>query len=264
MGSATREALESAVAALTARPGKADLATGEQLLQASRTIARSAQLRAALADNSDEGTDKKGLIDALFASYTEAARTVLHAAVSGDWSDEDDLVAAVEELGVRAIAESAPAGVSVEQELFSFERAVRSDTELELAVGSKLGSAEAKVELIDALLAGKASAQTVSILKQLVQDPRGRRIGELLRFATTVVADQAGLAIATVTTAHAIAPQQLERLTAALSSQYGRKLLVNQVIDSSILGGIRVQVGDDVIDGSVAARLNDLRLQLAG
>src|SRR5690554_2169427 len=217
MGSATREALNSAVAALTALPGKADLATGEQLLQASRALAGSAPLRAAFADNSDDGTDKTGLIDSLFGSYTTQARSVLKAAVAGNWSDEEDLVAGIEELGVRAIAESAPEGVDIEQELFSFERAVRSDADLELAVGSKLGSAQAKVELLDSLLAGKASEQTVAILKQLVHDPRGRRIGELLRFATTVVADQAGLSIATVTSARPIAPQQLERLTAALS-----------------------------------------------
>jgi F-type H+-transporting ATPase subunit delta len=40
-------------------------------------------------------------------------------------------------------------------------------------------------------------------------------------------------------------------------------LRINEVIDASIIGGIRVQIGDDVIDGSIATRLNDLRLQLA-
>jgi F-type H+-transporting ATPase subunit delta len=263
MGSATREALASAVAALTALPGKADLETGEQLLEASRHLAGSPQLRAALADNSEDGSDKKGIIGALFGSYSASARTVLQAAVDARWSSEDDLVAGIEELGIRAIAESAPDDVDIEGELFAFDRAVRSDADLELAVGSKLGSSESKVDLVRSLLAGKASQQTVSILVQLVQQPRGRRIGELLRFASSVVADQAGLAIATVTTARPIPAEQLERLAKGLARQYGKGLRINQVLNPAIIGGVRVQIGDDVIDGSVSTRLSDLRLQLA-
>lgn len=262
MGSATREALATAVDALNAA-GSVDLATGEQLLESSRIIAGSAQLRAALADKSEDGSDKKGIIGSLFGSFTPTAQSVLLAAVKGNWSTEDELVAGIEELGIRAIAQSTPAGVSIESDLFEFERAVRSDADLELAVGSKLGSTEAKVALVETLLRGKASEQTVAIVRQLVQAPRERRIGELIRFATKVVADQAGLAVATVTSAQPIAPAQLERLSTGLSKQYGRSLRINQIIDPAVLGGIRVQIGDDVIDGSIATKLNDLRLQLA-
>ena len=53
-------------------------------------------------------------------------------------------------------------------------------------------------------------------------------------------------------------------LAKSLSSRYGRNLTINQVIDASVVGGLKVQIGDDVIDGSIATRLKDLRLQLAG
>ncbi|NEM90459.1 F0F1 ATP synthase subunit delta [Galbitalea soli] len=263
MGSATREALADAIAALNAVAGAADLATGEQLLQAAVTIGGSAPLRAALADDSAEKSDKRGIVDALFGGFTDRARAVLGAIADARWSSDADLVAAVEELGIRAIAESAPSSVSIEGELFAFAAAVRSDAELELAVSSKLGSTESKVALVERLLSGKASVQTIAILRALVQQPGERRIGELIRYATSTVADQAGLAIATITAAKPIPATQLTRLVKGLSAQYGRELKVNQVVDPAILGGIRVQVGDDVIDGSVATRLNDLRLQLA-
>jgi F-type H+-transporting ATPase subunit delta len=264
MGSATREALASSVATLASVVGTNDLATGEQLLESGRIIGDSAQLRAALADHSSQEVNKRGIIAALFGSFTPGARDILGTVVEQRWSSENDLLAGIEELGIRAVAASAPAGLSIESELFSFERAVNSNSELELAVGSKLGSGASKVALVEALLGGgKASAQTVAIVRQLVQQPRDRRIGELLRFATTVVADQAGYSIATVTTATPLAPAQLERLIQGLTSQYGRSLRVNQVIDQSIIGGLRVQIGDDVIDGTVATKLNDLRLQLA-
>jgi len=161
-------------------------------------------------------------------------------------------------------ADSADANVSIRSELFLFGSAVSSDAELELALTSKLGKSSAKVGLIQALLAGKVSPQTLVIVRHLVQQPRGRRIGELLADAATIVADQADSIIATVTVAAALQPGQRDRLAATLSTRYGRKVALNEVIDASVVGGLKVQIGDDVIDGSVATRLKDLRLQLAG
>ncbi|MET0726554.1 MAG: F0F1 ATP synthase subunit delta [Leifsonia sp.] len=265
MGSATREALASARAALTAQGGKADLATGEGLLSAARIIGRSKQLLSAVADNGADPASKAALVDAVFgSSVTPSALALLKKVSSEHWSRHQDVLAAVEELGIRAIAASAPAGASVADELFAFGRAIESNSELELALISKLGSNEAKVNLLDSLLGGKAAPQTVSILSHLVQQPRGRRIGELLRYAGAIVADEAGFAVATVTSARPIDAAQLDRLAGSLSGRYGTRLRINQVVDPTMIGGLRVQVGDDVIDGSIAKRLGDLRLQLAG
>jgi F-type H+-transporting ATPase subunit delta len=140
---------------------------------------------------------------------------------------------------------------------------VSSDAQLELALGSKLGSDEAKSALVTSLL-GKASPQTVAIVRQLVLQPRGRRIGELLRNAASIVADQAGESIATVTSATPIGTAQLARLQKGLAASFGRDLAINLVVDPTIIGGLRVQVGDDVIDGTVARKLAELRLQMAG
>ena len=261
MGSATREALSASKAALAAI-GKADLATGEQLLSAGRVIGDSAQLLAALVDPAAQVADKVSIVNAVFSSLSASAKSLLGTAVSQRWSSEDDLLAGIEQLGFRVLARSATATTGIENELFSFGTAVVSDPELELAVSSKLGSATAKSALVTALLATKASPQTLAIVSHLVQQPRGRRIAALLRSAAGIVADEAGLAVATVTTATALDDKQLARLATSLSAG-GRALRINHVIDPSILGGIRVQIGDDVIDGTVASRLNDLRLQLA-
>jgi len=263
MGSATREALSTAVATLDSVAGTIDLTTGEQLLDAGRIIGSSSPLRAALADHSEDGPDKRGIIGALFGSFTPAARTILESAVGGRWSDESDLVAGIEELGIRAVVISAGEEQTIESELFAFERAISSDSDLELAVSSQLGTADSKAALVTKLLAGKASAQTLAIVQQLVTQPRGRRIGEMMRFATRVVADQSGLSVATVTSAAPLTAAQSERLTQGLGAQYGRGFRLNHVINPDIIGGIRVQIGDDVIDGTIATKLNDLRLQLA-
>ena len=263
MGSATRQALASAREALGALGGTDGLAVGEQLFEAARVIGDSAPLRSLLADPSAAAADKAAVIDQLFSTLGVSARSLLATTVAATWSTQDDLLAGIEEIAIRAVASSAPKGTSIEAELFAFLAAVTSDAELELAVGSKLGSPASKSALVASLLGGKASAQTTAIINHLVQQPRGRRIGELVRDAADTVADQAGLAVATVITAAPISAAQLDRLRASLAKSYGRDLEINQVIDPSIIGGIRVQIGDDVIDGSVSTRINDLRLQLA-
>ncbi|MDQ1583066.1 MAG: F-type H+-transporting ATPase subunit delta [Microbacteriaceae bacterium] len=265
MGSATREALAVATSALAALGTKADLATANDLFAAGRVIADSAQLRAAVSDPSADAAGKAALVARVFGpQLSPAAVGLLSDIVAQRWSSQTDLLAAIEELGIRAIAAYASPGIGIEAELFAFGGAVTSDAELELALRSKLADPASKAALVERLLAGKASEQTIAIVRQLVLQPRGRSIREALRQAAATVADQAGLAIATVTSATPIAAAALTRLQASLAKQYGRQLKINQVIDPTLVGGLRVQIGDDVIDGSVATRINELRLQLVG
>ena len=67
-----------------------------------------------------------------------------------------------------------------------------------------------------------------------------------------------------MTTAKPLDAAHAERLERGLSQQFGRDLRINQVIDPAVIGGLRVQIGDEVIDGTVATKLSLLRLQLAG
>jgi F-type H+-transporting ATPase subunit delta len=269
MGSATRQALAASRLALTALGGNVDLTAdglriGEELFAAGDVIGDSKQLRQLLADPSTEADEKKAVVTSVFGSRLSPAVTGLLATVAASrWSKSGDLLGGIEELGLRAVAESAGNDTDIERELFAFGAAVSSDAELELAVGSRLGDPDAKVALVEGLLGGKVSEQTVAIVRHLVRQPRGRRIGPSLAQAAAVVADQANMHIATITTAAPLASTQLERLRSKLSQSYGRELMVNQVVDAAVLGGVKVQVGDDIIDGSVLTRLQDLRLQLA-
>jgi F-type H+-transporting ATPase subunit delta len=86
----------------------------------------------------------------------------------------------------------------------------------------------------------------------------------LLNRALHLVADQRGKKVATVRVANALDATQQERLASALSTRYGVDVTVNVIVDPQVLGGMRVEIGDDVIDGTVSSRINDLRQRLAG
>lgn len=265
MGSASRAALTASKKALAAQGDSADLATAEDLLRAARLIGESGQLRAVLGDPMADPDAKSTLVSRVFSGQLSQSAVSLLETIAGEhWSSQDDLLEGIEELGIRAIASSAPHGVSIEEELFDFGSAVSSNAQLELALANKLGRADAKVALLNTLLAGKANEGTLVIVRQLVLQPRGRRLRVALEDAAAIVADEAGQAIATVTAAAPLSDDQLRRLTDALSAQHGRRITVNVVVEPDVIGGLRVQVGDDVIDGTIATRLNDVRLKLAG
>jgi F-type H+-transporting ATPase subunit delta len=61
-----------------------------------------------------------------------------------------------------------------------------------------------------------------------------------------------------------LAPAQEQRLTEILGRMYGRTVGLQVTVDPSVLGGLIVRVGDEVIDGSIAHRLEAARRRLAG
>ncbi len=263
MGSATTQALAATTTALEAAPS-VDLDTARELFAAARIVGGSPQLSGALADPSASRVARSRVVTDVFgAAFGKTTLSLLTTAVEQRWSSASQLVDGIEELAVRAAAISAP-GVDVDGELFSASRLVADNPEIELALGSRLGDDTAKGALIETLLRGRASDATILIVSSLVQQPRERRVRQLISQAMDLVADQRGSIVATVVTAAPLKPAQSERLSAVLTKRYGKKVGLNAVIDPSIVGGLRVQIADDVIDASVAARLTDLRQRLAG
>ncbi|CAI7662485.1 unnamed protein product [Penicillium discolor] len=196
--------------------------------------------------------------------FAAARAGILRTAVAERWSNASELIDGLEELAIRAATIAEP-GADIEGELFGFSRVIAANPELELALGSRLGGEDAKAALVERLLAdASASAPTALIVTSLVRQPRERRVRQLLSRAMRIVSSQRGRLVATVHTATELSDAQRTRLGQTLSQRYGGQVSLNVVIDPSVVGGLRVQIADDVIDGSISARLADLRQKLAG
>ncbi|WP_426324462.1 F0F1 ATP synthase subunit delta [Microbacterium sp. E-13] len=263
MGSATTQALAATTTAFDAASG-VDLDVARELFAVARAVGDSPQLSGALADSAASAEARRKVVFDVFGRAVKpVTASLLATAVAQRWSSADDLVDGIEELAVRAAA-VADADADVEAELFAFSRTVADNPELELALGSRLGGSDAKGTLVESLLEGRVSAATMLIAVSLIRQPRERRVRQLLSRATKLVADQRGRAVATVVAAAPLSAAQRERLSAALSKRYGTKVSLNTVVDPTVVGGVRVQIADDVIDASVSSRLADLRQRLAG
>ncbi|GEB44571.1 ATP synthase subunit delta [Microbacterium testaceum] len=262
MGSATTQARTATTEALASTSG-VDLDVARELFAAVGAVSGSSQLSGALSDSSVPAPARAGLVSAVFGStYRPATVALLSSAAQQRWSNDGQFVEGLEELAIQAtsVAESA----DIESELFAFSRTVASNGGLELALGGRLGGASAKGSLVSTLLDGRASAGTALIVSSLVQNARGRRVRALLRRAERIVADQRARIVATVYAAAPLSAEQQTRLQNSLSARYGSAVTLNTVIDPTVVGGLRVQVADDVIDASVSARLADLRQRIAG
>ena len=96
-------------------------------------------------------------------------------------------------------------------------------------------------------------------------DQRRTRDLEPIREQYALLAEEAaGRTRGEVVSAAPLAPAQLERLRAALSRRTGRSVDLSARVDPSLLGGVRAQVGDLVLDGSLRTQLDRLRASLTG
>ena len=240
---------------------------GDELFWLAVLLDGEAGLRRMLSDPSREAEAKAGLVEALLAGkISAAALEQATGLVSGHWSAPGDLADAAEQLAVLAIAaeaENAGALDELEDELFRFGRVVNAQPDLRAGLSSPFIAAEHKEQLLDALLAGKVTPPALRLISQAALHPRGRNLEASLAEYARLVAERRERLVAEVHVATELSVDQRSRLAAALAAAYGHDVHLNVVLDPLVMGGMSVRIGDELIDGSMASRLAELRRRLA-
>ncbi|NYF97340.1 F0F1 ATP synthase subunit delta [Janibacter cremeus] len=225
-------------------------------------------LRRGVADPSREGTDKSGLVTQLLAGkISEDTIGAVASLAAQRWASERDLTDTLERFAVEATlkgAEDNRAIDQVEDELFRFERVVAGNPELRDALGNRQGDRAGKAELVSTLLADKVRPETLRLARQAVLAPRGRRFARVVEEYLEIAAERRQQYTAVVMTAVDLTDAQRTRLSDALQQIYGKAVQLHVVHDEDVIGGIRVQIGDEVVDGTVLHRLHEAQRHLAG
>ena len=271
MNGASREALAAARERLDALTDSTSADAGtlaDELAAVTALLDREVSLRRVLTDPAQAGEAKAELVQRLLGSQVGgAAVDLVSGMVRSRWSQSRDLVDALEELADTAdltAAQKSGALDDVEDELFRFGRIVSSSTELRAALTDRAATGSAKAELLRRLLGGRANATTERLVTRLVAAPRGRSLESGLESLSKLAAERRSRLVAVVTSAVPLSDTQKQRLGAALAKLYGHQMHLNIDVDPEVLGGIRVQVGDEVINGSIADRIEDAGRRLAG
>ena len=255
--------LKSLAAVVTGAPRAADMAAlPSDLFAVVDALDSSVTLRRALTDPSTPESGRRQLAHNLLdGKVSKVAVNIVEEAVALRWGGGRALSDALERQGVRAqllVAEREGTLEETEDELFRFARMVESTPQVRDGLGDRGIDLAGRRQLVEDLLRGRASETTIVLAKRAVA-ARERTFAHTMEGFVALAAAQKNRVVATVRVARPLTADERARLQTALSSQVGRDVLLQEVIDEGVLGGIRVELGDEVIEGTVAARLEQAR-----
>lgn len=262
--SAAKDQLSAALAGGTA--AQANL-VGDDLFAVVGLLDREPVLRRSLSDPSRDRDARTGLAGALLAGkISDMTLDLVTGLVAARWSEPGDLADAAEELAVLAVAEAADCEGNLdelEDELFRFGRIVQGSPDLRSALSNQFVPAEGRAGVVAELVAGKVSEPALRLITQAAAHPRGRSLDAGLESYANLAAELRERLVAEVHVAVPLTQDQRGRLAAALVAAYGHDVHLNVVLDPGVIGGMTVRIGDELINGSVASRLAELRRGLA-
>jgi F-type H+-transporting ATPase subunit delta len=248
--------------------GSDPLAIGDELFSVLDLLGEQPRLRRTLSDPSRSADGKAQFVRSLLGSQvSEPTVAVLEAAVRGRWSSPSDFQLGLERLAVEATvgaAEREGRLDDLEDELFRFVRIVDATPQLRQALAERGAPESSREALLQSLLGGRTTEATQRLVRQATRGQRARNLDVVLRDYGQVAADRRSRLVARVRTAVPLGDDERRRLASSLARVYGSEVHLDTVVDPQVLGGLEVTVAGELVDGTVASRLDGARRRLAG
>lgn len=237
---------------------KLDEAAVAGIFAASDALAGQYRLRATLSDPAVPAKVRTQIARRLFTDRIPPAAVELVAQASASATESTGLEAEIERQGVRAVFQQSGAVGRVQEEIFRFARVLEGNSDLQATLTDPLIEVAARQRLVADLLASQAHPATVQLVQRSVQR-RGRTLVKTLDDYVEVAAQIGRHTLARVTVAQPLNAEQLTKMRTQLTRIYGTSIDIQIDIDPEVLGGARIEIGDDLIDGTVQNRLNEAR-----
>lgn len=233
-----------------------------------KVLDSSIALRRALSDYSRNESAKIALSKEVFAAIENgSAFTLLSTMVGLKWSSPRDIGDVIELLGVEAQSVAVEKDSHLEQlesEIFAFAQILAKSPELRAAFAIHSHSEVKKSALVSTLLSGKSLQASIDLISFLVDHPRGRNLENGLQEFADAISARKARAIAHVVSANPLTPEQAARLRQALTKMMEQEIRVNVSIEKEVLGGLSIRIADELIDGTLIARLAQADRLLSG
>ncbi|MDB6632609.1 F0F1 ATP synthase subunit delta [Bifidobacterium longum] len=236
---------------------------GNELFTITKVLDDSIQLERALTDPSRPVADKVAVLKELLGDNAHPmTMEIMTDLVSRRWSRARDIANAVEDFGVDAMmyyADATDATLQVSIELSELHSALLNLPVVRAKLYDYQATSEARVKLFREVFSGKTlNKVTMRLAEHATCNLRRRRYLETIQWLINKFSRHMGESMVTVTTATPLKKEQIKRLVEVYSAKVGRQVHINSVIDPTVLGGMRIQVGDEVTDNTVVAQLQNL------
>ena len=234
---------------------------GNELFTITKVLDDSIQLERALTDPSRPVADKVAVLKELLGDNAHPmTMEIMTDLVSRRWSRARDI--AVEDFGVDAMmyyADATDATLQVSIELSELHSALLNLPVVRAKLYDYQATSEARVKLFHEVFSGKTlNKVTMRLAEHATCNLRRRRYLETIQWLINKFSRHMGESMVTVTTATPLKKEQIKRLVEVYSAKVGRQVHINSVVDPTVLGGMRIQVGDEVTDNTVVAQLQNL------
>ena len=237
---------------------------GNELFTITKVLDDSIQLERALTDPSRPVADKVAVLKELLGDNAHPmTMEIMTDLVSRRWSRARDIANAVEDFGVDAMmyyADATDATLQVSIELSELHSALLNLPVVRAKLYDYQATSEARVKLFREVFSGKTlNKVTMRLAEHATCNLRRRRYLETIQWLINKFSRHMGESMVTVTTATPLKKEQIKRLVEVYSAKVGRQVHINSVVDPTVLGGMRIQVGDEVTDNTVVAQLENLK-----
>lgn len=150
----------------------------------------------------------------------------------------------------------------VEEDLEAIVNILEAKPEFKKTLESPKVARDAKLKLVDRVFADRARPLTVRLLRILVEKNREDDFGLIAKDFVKLREEADGILRVHISSASQISQDQIDRIVKEIESQTGKRVVYEHEIDPSKIGGVTVQYGDNVLDGSVSGALRRLREHL--